>query len=339
SPAPAPSAPGSPAEGEPIRIGLVIGDDHEEAGLRAYVETLNSSGGIRGRPIELVATSAGSPAAGTLATVNASGLALAGGDGAPGWTTGPFLETLTTPEEALARRAGDAERAVFSFASPLERQARLVAEAVFPNASPGATAVVYREVAGPFADRVPSAIAEVLSARGVQVTMVTYDPARPPLLRDADAAFLSLGTGTADSWLSQARQLGHSPKRGIAGIASLFDPGLLAKLPDGARVLSPYVLPSGQEGSVIASRAGTTSARALHGWTTAKALAIAFWRSGADTPVELSAALEELAGHDLGTAPPYETRGGTRSRTPDGILFEVRSGAFVAQGEFRRDTR
>jgi hypothetical protein len=44
-----------------------------------------------------------------------------------------------------------------------------------------------------------------------------------------------------------------------------------------------------------------------------------------------------MAGYDSGLAPPYETRPQTRSRTPEGVVFEVHSGAFTAQGTFRRD--
>jgi hypothetical protein len=75
----------------------------------------------------------------------------------------------------------------------------------------------------------------------------------------------------------------------------------------------------------------------LHGWNTAKVLAVALWRSGADGADETVAALEGMAGYDSGLAPPYETRYQTRSRTPEGVVFEVRSGAFTAQGAFRRD--
>jgi len=52
---------------------------------------------------------------------------------------------------------------------------------------------------------------------------------------------------------------------------------------------------------------------------------------------ELQAALEGLAAWSSGLAPAYETRPGTRSRTPEGVLFRVQSQAFVADGGFRRD--
>ncbi|MGH9040722.1 MAG: hypothetical protein ACRDZ3_10890, partial [Acidimicrobiia bacterium] len=112
---------------------------------------------------------------------------------------------------------------------------------------------------------------------------------------------------------------------------------LLADLPEGARVVSPYLVPGGAEGDAIRSGAGSPSAGVLHGWNTAKVLAVALWRSGADTPEETITALEAMTGYDSGLAPPYETRPGTRSRTPEGVVFEVRSGAFTPQGAFRRD--
>ena len=48
-------------------------------------------------------------------------------------------------------------------------------------------------------------------------------------------------------------------------------------------------------------------------------------------------ALEGLTGWSSGLAPPYETRSGSRTRTPEGVVFAVQSQAFVAQGGFRRD--
>jgi hypothetical protein len=108
-------------------------------------------------------------------------------------------------------------------------------------------------------------------------------------------------------------------------------------------VISPYVVPAGDEGQAISSTGQGTSAPVLHGWVDAKALAAAIWRTGADTPAKLQTALEGLAATNngpawsSGLAPAYETRSNTRSRTPEGVLFQVQSGAFVAQGDFRRD--
>ena len=324
-----------PAAGPPLRIGIIAGDAAQEAGFRAYVARLNQGGGVHGHRLELVPTSPGSPAAGTIATVNLGSLPVAGPGGAPGWAAGPLLETLTAPESLLAGNG-----AVFSFAGPPERQGHLAADALFPSAAPaGTTAVIYAAPAGPLADVVPPAMKAVLESRGVKVTIRTYDPARNPgLVEGADVALLSLDPAAARAWVAQAKSAGHRPARGVAGIYSLADDTLAADLPEGARVISPYVVPSGDEGQAIRSAGGGgASASVLHGWAGAKALAAAIWRTGADTPAELQAALEGLAGWSSGLAPAYETRPGTRARTPEGVLFQVQSGALVPQGGFRRD--
>ena len=76
---------------------------------------------------------------------------------------------------------------------------------------------------------------------------------------------------------------------------------------------------------------------AVHGWVTAKALAVALWRSGATTPSAARAALAGLTGYGDGFAPPLAYRPGTTSRTPDGVLFTVHAGAFTTDHEFQRD--
>jgi ABC-type branched-subunit amino acid transport system substrate-binding protein len=323
-----------PAAGPPLRIGIIPGDAAQEAGFRAYVTRLNQGGGVRGHLLELVTTSPGAPAAGTIATVNLGSLPVAGPGGAPGWATGPLLETLTAPESLLSGSGS-----VFSFASPPERQGHLAADALFPSAAPaGTTAVIYAAPSGPLAEVVPQAMKAVLEARGVKVIIHTYDPAKQPGLVERDAALLSLDPAAARAWVAQARSAGYRPARGVAGIYSLADDTLAPDLPEGARVVSPYVVPSGDEGQAIRSAAGGgASASVLHGWAGAKALAAAIWRTGADTPAELQAALEGLTGWSPGLAPAYETRPGTRARTPEGVLFQVQSGTFVVQGGFRRD--
>jgi hypothetical protein len=82
---------------------------------------------------------------------------------------------------------------------------------------------------------------------------------------------------------------------------------------------------------------GQISARALHGWATAKYLSVALWQSGADRPAAVAGALAGLEGYDSGLAPPYQTRPGTRSRTPEGVVFQTGTGGFTASGGFRRD--
>ncbi|MGH9010149.1 MAG: ABC transporter substrate-binding protein, partial [Acidimicrobiia bacterium] len=326
----------SPAPAGPaLRVGIITGDAAQEAGFRAYVSRLNQAGGVRGRSIELVRVTPGAPAANTIATVNLSSQPVAGPGGAPGWATGPLLETLTATEDLLATHG-----AVFSFASPPERQGHLAADALFPSdAGAGTTAVIYVPPApGPLRDAVPEAIKAVLKQRNVtNVQVVTYDPAAGKALTAADAAFVSLDPAAAQAWVAQAKAEGYRPPAGVAGIYSLADDTLAPDLPEGARVVSPYVAPAGDEGQAIRSAGAGTSAPVLHGWATAKSLAAAMWRTGADTPAEVQAALEGLAGWSSGLAPPYETRSGTRSRTPEGVVFVVQSQAFVAQGGFRRD--
>ena len=330
-------SPTTTSAGPALRIGIVAGDAAQEAGFRAYVNRLNQNGGAAGHAIELVPVGPGSPAAGTVATVNLGLQPVAGSGGAPSWATGPLLETLTATENLLR---GDG--AVFSFASPPERQGHLAADAMFPSEAPGKKAVIYVPAApGPLRDTVPEAIEAVLKERKVNVEVVTYDPGagnRPPLA-PADAAFLSLDPASAKAWVAEAKSANYRPAIGVAGIYSLYDEALLADLPEGARVVSPYVMPSGTEGQAIRSEAGGTSASVLHGWATAKSLAAAIWRTGADTAAEVQTALEGLAGWSSGLAPAYETRPGTRSRTPEGVVFRVQSQAFVPDGGFRRDPR
>jgi hypothetical protein len=321
--------------GPPLRVGIITGDAAQEAGFRAYVNRLNQAGGVRGYSIELVRVSSGAPATNTIATVNLGSQPVAGPGGAPGWATGPLLETLTATEALLTGNG-----AVFSFASAPERQGHLAADALFPSeAAAGTKAVIYVPGApGPLRDAVPAAIEAVLKQRNVaNVQVVTYDAAAGKALTAADAAFVSLDPAAAKAWVAQAKAEGYRPPAGVAGIYSLADDALAADLPEGARVVSPYVVPAGDEGQAIRSAGAGTSASVLHGWATAKSLAAAVWRTGADTPAEVQAALEGLSGWSSGLAPPYETRSGTRSRTPEGVVFQVQSGAFVAQGGFRRD--
>jgi len=320
--------------GPPLRVGIVTGDAAQEAGFRAYVNRLNQAGGVRGHSIELVTTGPGAPAANTVATVNLSPQPVAGPGGAPGWATGPLLETLTATADLLPGNG-----AVFSFASPPERQGHLAADALFPAEAPSGTrAVIYVPAApGPLRDAVPAAIEAVLKLRKVTVQVVTYDSAAHKPLTPAEAAFVSLDPADAKAWVAQAKADGYRPAAGVAGIYSLADEALLPDLPEGARVVSPYVVPAGDEGQAIRSEGHGTSAPVLHGWATAKSLAAALWRTGADTPAEVQAALEGLTGWSSGLAPPYETRPGTRARTPEGVVFQVQQQAFVAQGGFRRD--
>jgi hypothetical protein len=326
------SATPAPA-GSRLRVGIIPGDAAQEAGFRAYINRLNQSGGVSGHGIDLVTVGPGAPATNTIATVNLSSQPVAGPGGAPSWATGPLLETLTATADLLP-----GNRSVFSFASPPERQGHLAADALFPTSvSGGAKAVIYVPPgAGPLRDSVPEAIKAVLKERNVTAEFVTYRPGTDQPLTPADAAFISLDPTAAKAWVAQAKADGYRPAAGVAGIYSLADETLLPDLPESARVVSPYVVPGGDEGQAIRSEGRGTSAPVLHGWATAKSLAAALWRTGAD-PAQVQAGLEGLTGWSSGLAPPYETRPGTRSRTPEGIVLQVQSQAFVAQGGFRRD--
>src|SRR5205807_1453980 len=120
----------------------------------------------------------------------------------------------------------------------------------FPSAvttNPKPTAVVYAGPSEPFATVIPGAVRSVLEARGVKVVVSTYDPAqrKTTLVPAADAAVLSLDPAAARDWVTRAKEAGYRPAQGIAGIYSLADESLAPDLPEGARVVSPYGVPSG----------------------------------------------------------------------------------------------
>ena len=328
-----PDATGTPVPqtGQPVSIGVAGGDPAEEAGFRAYVQRLNAAGGAGGHTFALVAVSPGGPAAKTAVTVNLSGAPLAGPAGPPAWAGGPLLEGLAAPESATR---GD----VFDLASPPERQAHLLAGAVFPEAAPGATAVVYQASSGVLGTDVPAAFDAVLRARGVTPVHVVYHARDPVSPVHADAVLLSLDTSTSSDWLDRARSAGVAAPRGIAGLYPLLDASLLPRLPSGTRVESPYLQASGAEAAAMQQGSRLPPGDAVtHGWVTAKALAVAVWRSGAVDATAMRAALSGLIGYADGFAPPYQTRPGDNARQPEGVLFTVRDGAFAVTGAFRAD--
>ena len=328
SPGPSPT---TTTPGPPLVIGIVGGDPAQEAGFRAYVELLNHDGGVRGRSLALVAVSPRSPAPASIATVNLSPAAIATTTGPPSWTRGPLIETLAVPEADLRGQ-------VFDFASAPARQAHLVADAVYPTASAGRAAVIYQAAGGVLATDVPAALQQVLTARGVAVTRVTYQPGSPIAWVPADTAFLSLDTAAARAWFGDARSAGYQPASGVAGIYSLLDPEILQAAPNGTRILSPYQLPTGAELQALEAGSGRkVSAATISGWVGAKCLAVALWQTGAATPDAVTAALNGLIGFQDGFAPPYEVRPGTHSRTPEGLLYAIDAGTFSPVSDFRRD--
>jgi hypothetical protein len=317
-----------------LRVAIVGGDAEIEAGFRAYVQVLNDAGGAGGHRLTLAPAGPGAPVTGAVATVNLGPTPIATSSGAPAWVTGPLLEATTATEDILRGRT-------YAFASALEREAHLIADAVFPQPAPGTTAAVYHRATGPFSGAAANAVSDVLRARNVTPVDVTYDPSTPAVLVPADAAFLLLTAADASALLKQAKSSGYAPQQGFAGIGSLDDENLLPDLPDGTRIITPYASPGrGDEAAALrrgANRPLTTGVR--HGWYTAKALAVALWQSGADTAAGAQSALDRLPGYDGGIAPPYAVRAGTHSRTPEGFLLTVAHRAFTGQPGWRRDLR
>ncbi len=73
----------------------------------------------------------------------------------------------------------------------------------------------------------------------------------------------------------------------------------------------------------------------MHGWATAKWLAVSIWLSQADSNEELARALA-LEGFDSGFAPPVEYRPETYSRTPEAVVLKPQDGRLVSEGSFLR---
>jgi hypothetical protein len=66
-------------------------------------------------------------------------------------------------------------------------------------------------------------------------------------------------------------------------------------------------------------------------------LAVAIWLHDVDGPADMRAALGSLEGYANGFAPSYRTRAGSNARIPDGLLYELSGGIFVARSGFLRD--
>lgn len=316
-----------PASATSVRIGVIGGDAAEERGFRAYIALANEAGGIdRGRGIELATASATTPAAGSVVTVNLSGQPLVD------WKGGPVVETMNATEASFKGE-------VFGLAGPAERQARIVADLVVPATTPGTTAVIYTGGSGAWAEAVPAAYEDLLRSRGVATVRVAVEPGRPTPLQLADVAFLALDPVHISAFADEVKAAGYAPRLGIVGTWSAFDPTLVGRLPVGSRALSPWQPASGNEANAMQQRAGAPiTSSVLHGWAVAKSVAVALARNPeADTAPEVSRALEGLSGYSPLLGPAYEFRKGTRSRTPEGRLFEITAAGFSARGDFRRD--
>lgn len=318
------AAPGEAARA-PLRIGLSGPDNHVATGFRAYMNALNGQGGVGGsRRVETVNPSTG----GSMATVNTS---LAGP--LDPRSSAPRLEGPAAPEGLLRSDT-------FSFASAPERLGHLLADALYPEARPGASVVIFTG-SGVFDEVVPNAVAAALREKGIIAARVTTRSGRPSQWPQAEVAVLSMTAGEVTTWLTAASEEQYRPARGVAGLWSLADPSRAAELPEGSTVLTSYATPRKDEADAMTAAAGgPPSFGFVHGWATAKALALALWQSGATTPQELTRALESFPADDLGgLIAPYRVRPGTNSRTPEGLVLEVRGGSFVPQGGFRADPR
>jgi hypothetical protein len=118
----------------------------------------------------------------------------------------------------------------------------------------------------------------------------------------------------------------------------LVEPSVAAVMPDGTRAVGPYELPDDGERASLAAAIGTQPGMgAVHGWVTAKVLAVALWRSNATSAAAATEALAHMGGFDDGFAPPLAFRPGTTSRVPDGILFTAHGHSLQSSGTFLRD--
>jgi hypothetical protein len=160
------------------------------------------------------------------------------------------------------------------------------------------------------------------------------------VLVSADAAIVLLDRPSTAAWIQMARSQGFAPTRGMVGVFGMAGDDLVPLLDPLDRALSPYGLPPTEsaEGSALRSGSGRpVSATSLHGWVTAKSLAVALWQSGADEGSEVQRALTALTGYNHGFAPPYEVRPGTNARTPEAIVMGRDGNRLVARSAFRRD--
>lgn len=317
SPAPAAGATAVADAGEgAIAVAVRHADGDVAAGFDAYLRTLNGSGGIDGRAVATV----DGGASGSVATVNLDDVPV------DGPVDGVLFETAFVDE---ARLTGD----VVSMASPIERQARLAVAAAFPDRADGRRAAVYAGSGEPWATIVPGALEAALRERGATPVRIAFQPSAPAFV-PADAAFLSLAPVDVDAYVAAAA---GAPPRGTWGVGSAWDDALAARGEAiGLRVLSPYAPVGGDEQATLHRelQGQPLSAGAVHGWVTAKALAVLLARNGGTTITE--ADLDGLAGWEPGWAPPFEVRPGTRARTPDAAVLRPAGSTFARDGDFRR---
>ena len=309
----------------PIRVGLSGPDNAVASGFRAYMNTVNGQGGIGGsRRVESVNPS--SP--GLIATVSTS-------------LAGPLDPRSSAPRlEGPAAEEGRLRGDTFSFASAPERLGHLLADALYPQPKAGAQVAIFTGT-GVYDQIVPAALESALREKGVVSGRVATRSGRPTAWPSAEVAVLSMHAEDARSWLSAAAAEGYRPTRFVAGFWGLLDPSVTRELPEGSVVITSYATPRQAEADAMTAAAGgPPSFGFVHGWATAKALALALWQSGASTPEQLTHALSSFPRDDLGgLIAPYAVRGGTNSRTPEGLVLQLQKGTLVPQGGFRADPR
>ena len=314
----------APPPPPPFRISVATGDATGVAGFNAYVELLNRYGGAGGRRFVIVKD--GDPAD---VKVNLSGTA---STAAAGTAQAITIDSLLAPDRILRGNT-------FGFAGAVDRQAHLIADAVYPAAA-GGTAVIYREQAGVLHDEVPAALEAVLRQRGLTTVVVDVRPNEAVVpVPTADSVFLSVTAANAkrvvDAYPSNSR-----PPRGFNGIGTLAESGAVPGLPVGTRFISPYAFPDSKEAKRVQELTKLPpGARLYHGWIVAKTLAVAVWRFQPHTTDQLRGSLDRMNGYANGFAPAYTYRHGTHSVRPEGVLFEVDEAGATQKGDFLTDPR
>lgn len=301
----------------PIEITVTGRDGTDiETGFDAYLATVNAAGGIDGRPLTTIDAGRG------VARVNLGSEATTGEGGADVTFDGVWYPASYLHDPKL------------SLSSPFERQARLAVDRAYPDKTSGRVAL-YTSTTAPWNTLVGGAFEDELKDRGLTVVKLAFTARAPTYVPGVDAAFLSLSPADVSAWIAGAS---NAPARGVWAMGSAFDDRLARKAQTlDLRVLSPYRPIDGDEATVLRNalpdRALTVTAS--HGWVTAKALVELLRRTGG---ARLGVKdLDALNGWDPLWAPPYETRSGTRDRTPEAIVLVPRDGRFVAQGSFLRD--
>lgn len=304
-----------------FRVSIVSGDATAAAGFHAYVDLLNRHGGAGGRRFAIVRQGERADA-----VVNLSGQPLAP------HTHPVVIDSALAPDRLLRQN-------VFAFIGAVDRQAHLIADAVYPSAA-GGTAAIYREPTGPLHDEVPAALDAVLRQRGLNTVFVDVRPNEAVVpMPTADSVFLSVSAANAkrvvDAYPARSR-----PPRGFNGIGTLAESTAVPDLPVGTRFISPYAFPDSNEAKRVQELTKLPAGVQLyHGWVAAKTLAVAVWRYRPDSPASLHGALRKMNGYANGFAPAYTFRPGTNSVRPEGVLFEVTDTGAAQKGGFLTDPR